>query len=74
MMTMMASAEEVENCVADQWFRFALGRMESLDDACTLLDLHGAFTASSGNIRTLLSQIASSQAFLNVRSTAQVSP
>jgi hypothetical protein len=74
MMTMMASAEEVENCVSDQWFRFALGRMESLDDACTLLDLHDAFAASSGNIRTLLFQIASSQAFLNVRSTAQVSP
>jgi len=74
MMTMIASAEEVENCVADQWFRFALGRMESLDDACTLLELHAAFAASSGNIRTLLSQIASSHAFLNVRSTAQVSP
>ena len=73
MMDQMARSAEVRNCVSDQWFRFALGRMESLDDACTLLELHRAFEDSGGNIRSLLSQIASSEAFLNVRSTTELS-
>ncbi len=70
MMTAMANASEVQDCVADQWFRFALGRMESLDDACTLVELHDTFRESDGNIRTLIAQIAASRAFNHVDSTA----
>jgi len=70
MMAMMAAASEVQDCVANQWFRFALGRMESLDDACSLVDLHDGFVASGGNIKTLLFLIAQSDAFTHVRSTA----
>lgn len=73
MMDRMAQSAEVRNCVSDQWFRFAMGRMESLDDACTLLHLHQAFEDSGGNIRSLLTQIVSSESFLNVRSTTEVS-
>jgi len=66
----LAQATEVHDCVSNQWFRFALGRAESLDDACTLVDLHQAFTASGANVNQLLHLIATSDAFRNVRSTA----
>ena len=65
----LAQATEVQDCVSNQWFRFALGRAESLDDACVLVDLHQAFTASGANINQLLYLIALSDAFRNVRST-----
>jgi hypothetical protein len=70
MATMLAQASEVEDCVADQWLRFALGRVESLDDACSLVSIHEGFRAADGNIRTLLALIATSDAFKYVRSTA----
>lgn len=73
MTQMLAQASQVEECVANQWFRFALGRVESLDDACSLVDIHDAFKAAGGNVRTLLSLIASSDAFQNVRSSATAS-
>lgn len=65
----LAQATEVQDCVSNQWFRFALGRAESLDDACVLVDLHRDFTASGANINELLHLIAMSDAFRNVRST-----
>lgn len=74
MLSMMADSREVQDCVADQWLRFALGRMESLDDACTLLALHQEFQASGGDLPLLIERIATSDAFLNVRSTTEVSP
>jgi hypothetical protein len=46
-----------------------LGRIESLDDACSVLSIRDGFRASGGNIRALLTQIAVSDAFRNVRST-----
>ncbi len=70
MATMLAQASEVEDCVADQWLRFALGRVESLDDACSLVSIHEGFRAAGGSLRTLLSLIATSDAFRHVRSTA----
>ncbi|WP_437915832.1 DUF1585 domain-containing protein [Sorangium sp. So ce302] len=66
----LAGSSEVAECVANQWFRFALGRIESLDGACSIQTLHDEFKASGGNIRTLLSQVALSDAFRHVRLTA----
>ncbi|WP_437786719.1 DUF1592 domain-containing protein [Sorangium sp. So ce1097] len=66
----LAGSAEVAECVANQWFRFALGRIESLDDACSIQAIHEDFKASGGNIRTLLSQVALSDAFRHVRLTA----
>ncbi|WP_437314313.1 DUF1592 domain-containing protein [Sorangium sp. So ce385] len=66
----LAGSSEVADCVANQWFRFALGRIESTDDACSIQTIHEGFKASGGNIRTLLSQVALSDAFRHVRLTA----
>jgi hypothetical protein len=65
----LADAPEVSECVTKQWFRFSLGRVESTDDACSLQAARDAFRAAGGNVKTLLAQIALSDAFRNVRST-----
>lgn len=63
----LASSSAVADCVTSQWFRFALGRMESEDDACTLERLRTNFSAGGKNVRTLLSQLVQSYAFTHVR-------
>lgn len=67
----LASSEQVTNCVAIQWFRFSLGRIEAENDACSILSIRDGFQASGGNIKSLLAQIALSDAFRHVRATAQ---
>ncbi|HET6147773.1 MAG TPA: DUF1592 domain-containing protein [Polyangia bacterium] len=63
----LADSTEVNNCVANQWFRFSLGRIESVNDACSMQTLHEAFKSSGGNIRELLARIVLSPSFRNVR-------
>jgi hypothetical protein len=63
----LAESTEVKNCLANQWFRFALGRIESVNDACSMQSLHDGFQSSGGNIRELLARIVLSHSFRNVR-------
>ncbi|HLV21185.1 MAG TPA: DUF1592 domain-containing protein, partial [Polyangiaceae bacterium] len=49
----LAQSEEVADCVATQWFRFALGRVETQDDACSVKAIHDGFRLSGGNVREL---------------------
>jgi hypothetical protein len=65
----LAGSQEVADCFANQWFRFSLGRMESTDDSCSVQGIHEGFRASGGNIRDLLTRIAVSPSFRNVRVT-----
>jgi hypothetical protein len=59
----LASSQQVRECVARQWFRYAFGRAEAEADDCSLDMLDEAFSASDGNIRELLIAIVESQAF-----------
>lgn len=63
----LANSDEVAECLANQWFRFALGRMETGNDACTLQGAHERFAASGHDVRKLIEQIATSDAFRHVR-------
>ena len=63
----LAQATEVRDCVANQWFRFSMGRMESTNDACSIQALHDNFNTSGGNIRDLLARIVLSPSFRSVR-------
>jgi hypothetical protein len=65
----LAKSSEVADCVSRQWFRFALGRVESFDDACSVSSLQTGFGSSGGNVPQLLEAIATSEAFRNVRSS-----
>lgn len=65
----LSQSMAASDCLTRQWFRFALGRVESESDACSMLSLFEGFESSGGNVKTLLSQIALSDAFRNVRLT-----
>jgi hypothetical protein len=61
--TQLAAATEVKQCFALQEFRYALGRLESAADACSLAAAYGAFTSGQLNIQQLLVAITVSDAF-----------
>jgi hypothetical protein len=63
----LANSRTVADCAANQWFRFALGRIESPDDACSLKALHEGFAASNYNVRELVTTLVLSDAFRHVR-------
>ena len=54
---------QVQSCFVTQWYRFTFGHLESADDACALQGLSQGFVASNLDIRQLLVQIATSDAF-----------
>lgn len=54
----------MQECVAQQWFRYAYGRTESEEvDACTLEQVHERFEASGHNLRELLVDLTQTDAF-----------
>ncbi len=63
----LAGSEVVRDCVALQWFRFAFGRGEAMQDDCTIDALSTTFGASDGNVRELMLAIVMSDAFRNLR-------
>jgi Protein of unknown function (DUF1592)/Protein of unknown function (DUF1588)/Protein of unknown function (DUF1595)/Protein of unknown function (DUF1585)/Protein of unknown function (DUF1587) len=66
----LASSSEVAECVTLQWFRFALGRLEGDQDACSLLKLKSQFSASGRDVKALMKQVVSSDAFRTKRVSA----
>jgi hypothetical protein len=65
----LSNSRAAADCMANQWFRFALGRMEAVDDACSLKAIRQGFEDSGRNVRDLIVAIVKSQAFRHVRST-----
>jgi hypothetical protein len=63
----LAQSRTVADCTATQWFRFALGRIEAPDDACSLKTLHDGFAASNYDVRALITTLVLSDAFRHVR-------
>jgi hypothetical protein len=59
----LARSEEVRECVARQWFRFALGRLEKEGDACSLGAAYSAFRGSEFSVKELLLALVSTDAF-----------
>jgi hypothetical protein len=59
----LAMSEEVRQCYATQWFRYAHGRDIAFDDACHLWDLMQAFEKSDWNIKELLVALTQTEAF-----------
>lgn len=64
---MLADSDLVRQCVGRQWFRFALGRMESNADECSRRDIQQAFEDSGGDVRELMLAIATSDTFRHTR-------
>lgn len=69
---MLADAREVQDCIADQWITFALGRAETQADMCSADFVREEFAASGGTFKDLLTAIAVSDTFRY--RTVQVQP
>ena len=60
----LAASQDVKACYVGKWMRFAYGRAEAPDDACSRRLLTDAFAASAGNIPELLISLTQTDAFL----------
>ncbi len=65
--SILTNSDHVHDCVPIQWFRYALGRREGADDACSLAAMQEAFKSQDGDLNELLMAIAQSDAFANYR-------
>jgi hypothetical protein len=63
----LAASAQARGCVVTQWFRFAFGRLETAQDACTLATLSDGFARSGGRVAELLVSLAASPAFTSRR-------
>ena len=61
--TKLAASDQVRDCVATQWFRFAAGRAEEQPDGCSLTTLQDAFAASGGDLVELVVAMTQTDAF-----------
>jgi hypothetical protein len=59
----LSQSAEVRDCVATEWFRYAMGRGESADDTCALASLKQSFSASQSDIRQLLVAVTQTVTF-----------
>lgn len=59
----LSTSSAVRQCVQKQWFRFSLGRFEADEDSCTMQRLSEAFAASDYDVKALLLELVSSDAF-----------
>ncbi len=60
----LASSTQVQECMAKQWFRFALARFEQPVDTCAVDALTKAFGAAQGSLHALPHALVESDAFL----------
>ena len=59
----LAQTPEVHDCMARQWFRYSLGRMDDDMDTCTMDRLSTAFEDSDHDVRSLIREIVLSNSF-----------
>jgi hypothetical protein len=59
----LAQSQTVADCLALQWFRYALAREEADEDACALQSVEQKFQQASGNLKELLIALTTSDAF-----------
>ncbi|HEX6271587.1 MAG TPA: DUF1592 domain-containing protein [Polyangiaceae bacterium] len=60
----LARSSEVEECVARQWFRFALGRFERDVDVCSMQRLLATFRDAAQDLNALPRAVVETDAFL----------
>ena len=60
----LAGSQEVESCLITNWSRFAYGRAETEQDACSAAWLAQEFRSSGRDLRSLLLSMTQTDAFL----------
>lgn len=66
----LADSEEVQSCVARNWLRYAVARVERREDACSVVHLEEAMRESGGDLRELLVAVMTSDTFRHRRRSA----
>ncbi len=61
--TQLSQAPQVRQCFALNELRYALGRIETLNDACSAQQIYAAFSSTNFNIQQVLLAITQSDAF-----------
>jgi hypothetical protein len=61
---LLATSQEVENCFATHWMRFAYGRSLEAADACNQQSVQTAFQSAGYNVKQLLLALTQSDGFL----------
>ncbi len=64
---MLSGSTQVRECVATQWLRFGLGRLEDDKDACTQERIFTRFSETDFNIKELMIAVAVSDAMRYLR-------
>jgi hypothetical protein len=67
----LASSDDVRSCMARQWFRYSLGRMDANEDICASAELLDRFADSGYHLRTLVHEVVQSDAFRYRRTADQ---
>jgi hypothetical protein len=71
----LAASSEVKECVARQWFRYAINRFEQPVDGCSMKSVLDSFDAAGQDLNSLPQAIVQTEAFLYRRPIdAQVQP
>jgi hypothetical protein len=60
----LADSENVKRCYVKQWFRYAYGRGETEEDACSLEALETSFNEKGTDVKELLISLTQTEAFL----------
>lgn len=69
----LASSAQVQDCVARQWFRFALSRFEQDPDSCSMKQITDTFQAADADLNTLPAAVVATDAFLYRRPISEKS-
>ena len=62
----LATSPRVQGCYVQRWYEYAVGRAALPEDRCTIELLTRRFEESGGDLRALLADVASTDAFLFV--------
>jgi hypothetical protein len=65
----LAASTDVRECVARQWLRYSLGRLDTQDDECATEQLVERFGSADDHLRTLVHEVVQSDAFRYRRSS-----
>lgn len=58
-----ATSPQISDCLATQWYRYAMGRVETDVDSCSLQTMQHAATEANGDLKTMLLALVQTDAF-----------
>lgn len=66
----LAASSQTQACFVTQWYRYGMGRVEQQADLCSIRQMFDQFTASGGDLKSVLSSLVLSDGF-RYRSVAE---